>query len=227
MKNLILFSVLILCGMILNAQEIFFPTKEGTVLVYKSFDKKDKETSTARYTITKINVNGSDMEITYLIESLDSKEKLVFKDEITVHQKGDILYVDMSNFINKAAFQQEGEIPAEIQITGNNMEIPSNPEPGEMLPDANVVMAMKVGFVNMKMSADVTNRKVEAIEDITVKAGSFKTYKFSSEVNSSVMGIKVNSKGVEWYAKGIGIVKSESYDKKGNLTGRTELIELK
>lgn len=227
MKNLILFSVLILCGMILNAQEIFFPTKEGTVLVYKSFDKKDKETSTARYTITKINVNGSDMEITYLIESLDSKEKLVFKDEITVHQKGDKLYVDMSNFINKAAFQQEGEIPAEIQITGNNMEIPSNPEPGEMLPDANVVMAMKVGFVNMKMSADVTNRKVEAIEDITVKAGSFKTYKFSSEVSSSVMGIKVNTKGIEWYAKGVGIVKSESYDKNGKLQSRTELIELK
>ena len=227
MKNLILFSVLILCGMILNAQEIFFPTKEGTVLVYKSFDKKDKETSTARYTITKINVNGSDMEITYLIESLDSKEKLVFKDEITVHQKGDKLYVDMSNFINKAAFQQEGEIPAEIQITGNNMEIPSNPEPGEMLPDANVVMAMKVGFVNMKMSADVTNRKVEAIEDITVKAGSFKTYKFSSEVNSSILGIKVNTKGIEWYAKGVGIVKSESYDKNGKLQSRTELIELK
>ena len=227
MKNLILFSVLILCGMILNAQEIFFPTKEGTVLVYKSFDKKDKETGTVRYTITKINTNGSDMDITYLVESLDSKEKLAFKDEITIHQKGDKLYVDMSNFINKAAFQQEGEIPAEIQITGNNMEIPSNPAPGEMLPDANVVMAMKVGFVNMKMSADVTNRKVEAIENITVKAGSFKSYKFSSEVNSSVMGIKVNTKGIEWYAKGVGIVKSESYDKKGNLTGRTELIELK
>lgn len=227
MKNLILFSVLILCGMILNAQEIFFPTKEGTVLVYKSFDKKDKETGTVRYTITKINTNGSDMDITYLIESIDSKEKLAFKDEITIHQKGDKLYVDMSNFINKAAFQQEGEIPAEIQITGNNMEIPSNPKPGEMLPDANVVMAMKVGFVNMKMSADVTNRKVEAIEDITVKAGSFKTYKFSSEVSSSVMGIKVNTKGIDWYAKGVGIIKSESYDKNGKLLSRTELIELK
>jgi hypothetical protein len=227
MKKLIFFSVLILLGIVLNAQEIFFPTKEGTVLVYKSFDKKDKETSTARYTITKITVNGSDTDITYLIESLDTKGKLVFKDEITIQQKGDKLYVDMSNFINKAAFQQEGEIPAEIQITGNNMEIPSNPSPGDALPDANVVMAMKVGFINMKMSADVTNRKVEAIEDITVKAGTFKAYKLSCEVNSSILGIKANSKGIDWYAKGVGIVKTESYDKNGKLQSHTELVELK
>jgi hypothetical protein len=227
MKKLIFFSVLILLGMVLNAQEIFFPTKEGTVLVYKSFDKKDKETSTARYTITKIIVNGSGMDITYLIESLDTKGKLVFKDEITIQQKGDKLYCDMSNFINKAAFQQEGEIPAEIQITGNNMEIPSNPNPGDLLPDANVEMALKMGFINMKMSASVTNRKVEAIEEITVKAGTFNTYKFSGEVNSTVMGIKANSKSFNWYAKGVGIVKTESYDKNGKLQSRTELMELR
>lgn len=227
MKKLILFIVIIFIGMALKAQEIFFPTKEGTVLVYKTFDKKDKETNMVKYTIKHLNINGSDMDITYLVESLDPKEKLVFKEEITIHQKGDKLYFDMSNFINKAAFQQNGEIPAEIQITGNNMEVPSNPKPGDVLPDANVEMAMKLGFINMKMSANVTNRKVEAIEDITVKAGTFKGYKFSSEVNSVVMGIKVNSKNTDWYAKGVGIVKTESYDKNGKLQSYMELIELK
>lgn len=227
MKKLILFTVMIFFGIALNAQEIFFPTKEGTVLVYKSFDKKDKETNTVKYTITHLKIDGSDMDITYLVESLDPKEKLVFKEEITIHQKGDKLYFDMSNFINKAAFQQNGEIPAEIQVTGNNLEVPSNPKPGDVLPDANVEMAMKLGFVNMKMSANVTNRKVEAIEDITVKAGTFKGYKFSSEVNSTVMGIKVNSKNTDWYAKGVGIVRTESYDKNGKLQSYMELIELK
>ena len=178
MKKLILFTAIILIGVALKAQEIFFPTKEGTVLVYKSFDKKDKETNMVKYTIKHLNINGSDMDITYLVESLDPKEKLVFKEEITIHQKGDKLYFDMSNFINKAAFQQNGEIPAEIQVTGNNLEVPSNPKPGDVLPDANVEMAMKLGFINMKMSANVTNRKVEAIEDITVKAGTFKGFKF-------------------------------------------------
>lgn len=227
MKKLFLFVVIIFIGMVLKSQEIFFPTKEGTVLVYKMFDKKDKETNMVRYTINHININGDDMDITYLIESVDPKEKLIFKDEITIQKKGDKMYFDMSNFINKAAFQQDGEIPAEIQITGNNMEIPSNPQPGDVLPDANVEMAMKLGFVNMKMWANVTNRKVESIEDITVKAGTFKGYKFSSEVNSSVMGIKVNSKNIEWYAKGVGLVRTESYAKKGELQSHMELVELK
>lgn len=227
MKKLFLFTAMIIIGMALKAQEIFFPTKEGTVLVYKMFDKKDKETNMVRYTINHININGSDMDITYLIESVDPKEKLIYKDEITIHKKGDKLYFDMSNFVNKAAFQQNGEIPPEIQVTGNNMEVPSNPKPGDVLPDANVEMSLKLGFVNMKMSALVTNRKVEAIEDITVKAGTFKGYKFSSEVNSSVMGIKVNSKNIEWYAKGVGIVRTESYDKNGKLQSYMELMELK
>ena len=212
--------------MVLKAQEIFFPTKEGTVLVYKVFDKKEKETNKIRYTIMKLNANGNDMDITYLVESFDPKEKLMFKEEVTIHKKGDKLYFDMSNFINKAAFQQNGEIPAEIEITGNNMEIPSNPKPGDTLPDANIEMAMKLGFINMKMSAQVTNRKVEAVEDITVKAGTFKGYKFLSEVNASVMGIKTKSNNIDWYAKRVGVVKSENYDKNGKLQSHTELVEL-
>lgn len=227
MKKMILLVAMVLIGVAATAQEIFFPTKEGTVLIYKTFDKKDKETSTVKYTIKHLKMNGNDMDITYLIESLDPKEKLVFKEEITIQQKGDKLYFDMSNFVNKAAFQQNGEIPAEVEITGNNLEIPSNPKAGDVLPDASVEMAMKLGFINMKMSAQVTNRKVEAIEDVTVKAGSFKGYKFSSEVNSTVMGMKVNSKNIDWYAKGVGILKTESYDKNGKLQSYTELLEIK
>jgi hypothetical protein len=227
MKKLFLFTAIILAVMVLKAQETFFPNKEGTVLIYKSFDKKDKLSNTMKYTITHVNISGSNMDITYICESIDPKDKLVFKEEITIHQKGDKLYLDMGNFINKAAFQQNGEIPANIEVTGNNMEIPLNPTPGDILPDANVAMALKMGFVNMKISADLTNRKVDAIEDITVKGGTFKCYKFSSDINSSAMGIKVKGKSTEWYAKGIGTVKNESYDKNGNLQSHTELVEVK
>lgn len=226
MKKSLLITVLIFSVMVLKAQETFFPTKEGTVLTYKSFDKKEKVTSMLKYTIKHVKIQGKNIDITYLCESIDPKDKLVFKEEITIHQKDDKIYIDMGNFINKAAFQQNGEIPAEVEITGNNMELPLNPQPGESLPDANIEMALKMGFVKMKMSATITNRKSESIEDITVKGGTFRCYKFSGEVNTVAMGIKVNAKSAEWYAKGIGTVKMESYDKKGNLQSRTELIEV-
>lgn len=227
MKKLILFSAIFLTGTLLKAQESFFPSKVGTVLVYKSFDKKDKLTGTIKYTIKDVKISGSNFDITYECESKDAKDKLLFKEDITIHQKGDILYMDMSNFVNKAAFQQNGEIPAEVEIKGNNMEIPLNPEPGDKLADANIEMSMKMGFVSMKMTADITNRKVDAIEDISVKGGTFKCYKFTCDVASTAMGIKASGKNTTWYAKGIGTVKSESYDKNGSLQSRLELVEVK
>ena len=142
MKKLLVITVIVLCGMVLKAQETFFPTKEGTVLVYKTFDKKDKVTNTVQYTIKQVSISGSNTDITYQCESIDPKDKLVFKEDITIHQKGDKLYIDMSNFINKAAFQQNGAIPADVQVKGNNMEIPLTPQPGNVLPDASVEMAL-------------------------------------------------------------------------------------
>lgn len=227
MKKFVFLTGFILMYVVVSAQETFFPTKEGTVLTYKSFDKKAKESGVVRYTIKNVNINGKDLDITYLCEALDPKQSLIYKEEITIHQKGDKLYIDMGNFLNKGAFQQNGQIPAEIQITGNNMEIPLNAQPGEALPDANVTMSMKMGFINLKMAANVTNRKVEAKEDITVTAGTFKCCKFTSEVAATVLGINTKSKNTDWYAKGIGIVKTESYDKNGKLQSTFELVDIK
>lgn len=227
MKQLIILAGLIFFIVTANAQETFFPTKEGSVMTYKSFDKKGKESGMTRYTIKNVKILNKDIDITYMVESFDAKEALVYSDEITIHQKGDVLYMDMSNFINKAGFQQNGEIPAELEITGNNMEIPVNPQAGASLPDASVTMAMKMGFISMKMAAEITNRKVESVEDMTVAAGTFKCVKFTSDVNATVMGMNVKSKSIEWYSKGIGMVKTESYDKNGKLQSYTELVDLK
>lgn len=226
MKKLILLSALVLVGLVLKAQETFFPTKEGTVLVYKTFDKKDKITNMLRYTIKEVSKKGSDMDITYLCESIDPKDKPLFSEQITIHQKGDKLYFDMSNFVSKAAFVQDGQLSPEIQVKGNELQIPLNPQPGDVLPDASVEMALKMGFVNMKTMAELTNRKVEAMEDVQVKAGTFSAYRLSCDVNASAMGIKTKSKNVDWYAKGIGTIKTETYDKNGNLQSHTELMEI-
>ena len=226
MRALLVFAALFLSAAVLKSEEIFFPTKAGTVLVYKTFDKKDKETGTLKYSIKNSTASGNDMDITYQCESYDAKQKLIYKEDITIHKKGDKLYFDMSNPINKAALQKNGEISPQVTVTGNNLEMPSNPKVGDVLPDATVTMAMSLGFMTMKMSATVANRKLEAIEDISVKGGTFKCYKFTSDVTSTAMGMKMNLKNTDWYSKGIGIVRTESYDKNGKLQSHMELIEV-
>lgn len=229
MKKIVLFTLIVFGITALKAQEIFFPTEEGKVLVYKRYDKKSKEIETMKYTIKNILAEGDNMEITYLIESMNAKNESGLSEEITLVKKGNVLYFDMSNFINKAVFQEGGKDSSEsqIEIKGNNMEIPVDPQPGTSLPDANVEMAMKMGFINLKLSTNIINRRVEAIEDISVPAGSFKCFKFTGDVIASVMGKRVNSSTAEWYARGVGVVKSETYDKNGKLDSYIQLEEFK
>lgn len=226
MEKIVLFLLIFIATTAINAQEIFFPTSEGKILVYKMFDKKNKETGMLRYTIKEVNISGDNMDIIYLVESLDSKGKEEFKEEITLNKKGDVLYFDMSNFINKSAFQQDGEMPPGLEIKGNNLEVPINPQPGTTLPDANIEMAIKMGFVNMKIATNIINRKVELIEDVTVPAGIFNCYKFTGDVTNTVMGKKISSTTAEWYTRGLGVVKSESYDKNGKLNSYMVLTEV-
>jgi len=226
MKKLFILTIVVFFGLTVSAQKAFFPSKTGTKLTYQSFDKKGKMAGQTKYTVKDLSGSGSNFKITYQVESIDAKGNRVYIDEVTVKQEGDKMYFDMSNFLNKAAFQQNGEIPPSIEVTGNNMEIPLIPVPGTSLPDASVTMAMKMGFISLKMTVNLTNRKVETLEDITVKAGTFNAFKLSGDVNGTILGIKVNSKGLDWYAYGIGLVKTESYDKKGDLQSVLELVEI-
>jgi hypothetical protein len=107
------------------------------------------------------------------------------------------------------------------------MEFPSNMQAGQVLKDARITMTAKTqGITVMNMNVYITNRKVEAIEDVTTPAGTFSCYKLTSDVETKMM-MKVSVKNVEWYSMNVGVVKSESYNNKGKLTGYTLLTDYK
>ncbi len=134
MKKLFILTIVVFFGLTVSAQKAFFPTKSGTKLTYQSFDKKGKMAGQTKYTVKDISGSGSNFKITYQVESIDAKGNRVYIDEIGVKQEGDKMYFDMSNFLNKAAFQQNGEIPPSIEVTGNNMEIPLIPVSRDFTP---------------------------------------------------------------------------------------------
>ena len=85
MKTLFLIATIFLSSMLIKAQEIFFPSKEGVVLEYKNYDNKNSETGTTRYTITKVNKMGNDMDITYISMKIEKNKKVMFKDGSTIN----------------------------------------------------------------------------------------------------------------------------------------------
>ena len=84
----------------------------------------------------------------------------------------------------------------------------------------------KRGIINIKIAINITDRTVEALEDITVPAGIFEAYKINSKMSAKASIINKTSTSSEWLVKGIGMVKSESYDKKGELESYTELVSI-
>ncbi len=61
---------------------------------------------------------------------------------------------------------------------------------------------------------NVTDRKVEAKEAVTTTAGTWDCYKISFKskmvIKMTVIGIPLNLSGTEWYAPGVGVIKTES-----------------
>ena len=79
----------------------------------------------------------------------------------------------------------------------------------------------------MKIKMDIIDRKVEAMETITTPAGTFETYKITSKsIMKNQMGISMTFEfdNVEWLAKEVGVVKSESF-RKGKSNGYTLLVK--
>jgi len=225
MKKVLFLAFMSCACLIVNAQLAYFPS-EGTVLTYHNLDKKGKIESKIVYKVESVKQSGENADVTYFVESYGKKDELVFKDLITFKKEGDKLFFDMSNFVNKGAFQQNGEIPATVEIEGNSLEVPINGTAGQSLPDANMTIASDMGFVKLKMTTNIINRKVDDIEDLTVPAGTFNCMKISGDVNGKILGMNVSGKSVQWYSSGIGMVKSETYDKKGELSGSMVLVSV-
>lgn len=69
----------------------------------------------------------------------------------------------------------------------------------------------------MTMNFKITDRKVEAIEDMTTPAGTFTCFKMSQTTNMKMSFIDKTFKSVDWIAENVGSVRSESYSDAGAL----------
>ena len=72
----------------------------------------------------------------------------------------------------------------------------------------------------------LTERKVLSEEVVTTPAGTFNTYKMDEHQTNKVLVSTKTFHIITWYAKNIGCIKQEVYDKKGKLLRTLELTAL-
>jgi hypothetical protein len=205
---------------------MYYPDKENTQMEYKQYDKKGGLSGSSVQKITGIKKSAGSIEVSISSESFDAKGKSLGTANLKARCEGGIFYVDMSNYLNQQSTEDYKDM--EMSVEGGNLEMPSVMKAGDMLKDGDMKMAFSSGGMTvMSMSVSITNRKVEAVENLTTPAGTFECYKISYDLATKMMGIGVKMKGVEWYARGVGMVKSETYNKDAKLQGSTVLSALK
>jgi hypothetical protein len=219
----LLAAVLLSCTSAFAQECGYYPVRKGAVMSYQSLDEKGKIVNTSKMTI--LDVEGSATATQYKVksESWDEKNKPQAEREYMMKCTNGEFSIDMKSMIDPKSF--EGFKDMEVTFTGSDMSFPSSLTEGQSLPDANITMAASSGGMTlMRMTINITNRKVVGMESVTVPAGTYNCYKITYDIETK-LGIKVSSSAIQWMNKGAGSVKTETYDKKGKLLGSTVLKE--
>jgi len=211
----------------------FYSLDEGSEFEMTTYNKKDKLQSRIVNAISEVEENGDAYEATFQSTIYDKKDEMVSDGEFVVICEDGNIRVDMERLtssMGQLAAYDEMEVESEASF----LEIPSSLEVGQSLSDGHTTIKVKMGEGNMAMTTmqiDVVNRKVEARENLTTPAGSFECYKitYDTDISTKMMDFsnKTSFSSAEWVARGVGVVKTETYDKKGRLRSYSLLTALK
>lgn len=202
----------------LQAQEAcssFFNFKEGVSFEYTSYNKKDKVDAVTKSKVASVTEVDGGLKATMESRLYDKKGEEISSGTYEVFCQGNTLNMDVSGMLNPA--MQEAFTGMEVEITGTALEVPSKLEVGMSLPDASTnIKAGTNGISLLNMTVNIVDREVESMETVKTPVNSYECYKISQTSEVKMM-ISREFKSVDFFAKGIGVVRSETYDKRGNL----------
>jgi hypothetical protein len=205
---------------------LYAPSKKDMQLEYVHFSAKDKQEGSTKMKVLDVKDEGAVTSIQMQSEVFDKKSKPVGTSTYELKCEGGTFYVDMQSMVSseqKAAFKD-----MKLDVQGDKLDIPANPVAGQALKDGMLHMngSQEGSPLKFNLTMRIHNRKVEAIEDITVPAGTYRAVKITYDMDTKFM-IPVKSKAAEWYVKDIGLVRSETFDKNGKLQGYMVLSTIK
>jgi hypothetical protein len=228
MKKILIGCILcsfILTGILAQDCPMYYPSTVNSQLEYKQYDKKGGILGSNIQKITDIKKAAGSTEVSVTSESFDTKGKSLGSVQLKMRCEGGVYYFDMKNFISQQSMESYKDM--DVSVEGGNLEIPSSMKAGDVLKNGDMKMTFSSGGMTiMKMTISISNRKVEAVENLTTPAGTFECYKISFD-NATKMMVNIKTKAVEWYAKGVGMVKSETYSTDGKLMVSNVLTAVK
>jgi hypothetical protein len=205
-----------------DCQSAYSPILEDTKMEMTNYDKKGRISSISKANIYEVASKGDTTAAKVHAQVVDDEGEEIFKSDYEIKCIKGVILMDMRDIMGDMAKQFE---KMDVAVEGNFIEYPDNMTVGTKLPDAEMVMTMNAESpVPIKIRINMTERKVEAQESITTSAGTFNCLKLTYTIETK-MGFSRSTRSAVWLAKGVGTVKTESYDKKGNVDFKTELTK--
>lgn len=228
MLKKLLFSIALLCFISpVQAQNCDSANllTQGTNWELTHFNKKGKKESSARYEVSALSKIPNGLKWTLNTSLFDKKGKQVQQVSYELECVDSVYKFDMRAMLDPNALKtQEG---MDVEVTTQQLEFPARLSAGTTLPKGSINIKTRMGQMTlMNMRVETQDRKVEAEEDITVAAGTYKTFRISQTTLIDAGLMKKEAKSVDYYLPGFGVIKSISLDKKGNPNGHTELTAL-
>lgn len=210
MKKILLFFLLVAGFAQVYAQTPYCCVTKGAALTYTDYDAKGKETGTTIEVFKDVKVI-SDLDYDVTVET-------------TVNAGGQTTTLETSMEVrNGSAMISMGQGSIDLTATDPElMRIPNQLAVGYKLP----LGEMFVDLGGFRVKSTITENEVIDREEITTPAGTFKCYVVKQTSEGRVMGIKSSTTSKIWYARGIGMVKTETYSK-GDLFSTSVLTSIK
>ncbi len=202
----------------------FFAFEKNGLIEYTTYDKKGEVQLLSSHKITKVESTADGtVEATVETVTTDEKGNKPMEGQFVVRCKDNVLVMDVTSMLGPQATSAFANL--EISVTGDDLQLPSSLSVGQELPDASSKIKAGSGGVSLiTMTVNILNRKVVAKETVQTAAGSFECYKINYTTETKTLGTR-SIETSTWYAEGVGMVRQESYDKKGKLESKMELTK--
>ncbi len=223
LRSFFIFSLLVPGLLTARAQDckMYFPGEVGSVREMKTYNQKDKYTGKMVQEVLSKDVNQNNVDIVVQTTVYDDKDQTTGSHKIGVKCENGIFRIDMTDYLTGMlqAYQE-----MEVEMKGDDLTLPASLVAGEALPDASTEIIVRSGNIRMMdMVVTFMNRKVEAQEKMTTDAGTFDCYRIGYDIDSKTRLIHLTTHTVEWIAPDVGIVRSETWDKKGKMASYSVL----
>ena len=206
----------------------FFAMKEGVVFEMTNYKDNGKVTGSSKHTVLSRGSTSKKDSVVVRCDRMDKNGEAIGSSRYYVGCDAGTFSIDFSVFMNNRSLAAYKGI--ETRASDQHLEVPGGIKVGDQLIEGTMKVELEEEAITYTRSEIfVYDRFVVAKDSITTPAGTFECFKVDYKMETKVRGIKdviVQSSGSEWYALGVGIVRSEYYDREGKRYAYSEMTSL-